>query len=657
MSDQLCFQCFRIKGDYEVCPWCGYTEDATKNQAYQLTPGTILEERYIIGAALGIGGFGITYKAYDTVLSVVVAIKEFYPARLVNRGAGEEKVGVFSGEKQKEYDYFLSNFQKEAEYMAKFSKEKDIVNIYNYVEANETAYIVMEYIDDILLKERLAKSGKLSVEEATDYTLAILDALEKVHYHGLIHKDVSPDNIFLTGDDTIKLADFGAARLQGTKSSEKEEAVIKVGYTPPEQYQPNSEQGVFMDIYAVGAVFYEMLTGEKPQDAMDRQIEDLLESPGERGVKIEPWLDRIVMKAMAVKPKLRFQTAEQFKNAIISKKRVDLPEEELRKKKRKKKIMGIVSAGTMVFLVILLILSQTVFSAKGKIDAGKIEKDTIRVWLLAETEDDQKELAKAVKEDMKEKCPKITLDIETMTEEEYVKRIAAAGKKKELPEVFCTDGLSPEEVKEYCEELTPLMNTMNPSSYLFLEDLSAEKMYELPTAFQVGVVYVNENKVKEIPESYTEKEVQSEIARYMNQEGVYKQFQKEDGIAAIAGDLSAMDEVKAVTVDIIPPTDFEVVPVVEDQKLIGCFENRYGVNKSSNENRKKAAMIVLSSLVSDRIQSIRYMDNYEGIPINKSVYEDYQEYKTTTYLSFFKDYGEENVLLQGRDICEILQEK
>ncbi len=336
MANQLCFQCFKIKGDYEVCPYCGYSEKTTAKQAYQLAPGTVLHNRYIIGTCIGFGGFGITYKAFDSVLSVVVAIKEFYPAGLVNRAEGEIKVGVFSGEKEEEFKNQLKRFLEEARNMALFSKEKDIVNAIDYFEENNTAYIIMEYVDAPLLKAKLKEKGRFESAEAVKYILAILDALSKVHYQGIIHKDMSPDNIFLTGEDSVKLFDFGAAKLQGTESERTEVAVVKAGYTPPEQYRSKNEQGPFMDIYAVGAIFYEMVTGEKPMEAPDRSVCDELKKPGEFGIGIDERLERVILKALALQPELRFQTAEQFKNAIVSQKKVELPEEEIKRRKLKK---------------------------------------------------------------------------------------------------------------------------------------------------------------------------------------------------------------------------------------------------------------------------------------------------------------------------------
>ena len=214
MANKICLQCFKVKGEFEVCPHCGYLENTKAEQAYQLAPGTVLRGRYIIGVSIGFGGFGITYKAYDTLLSLVVAIKEFYPAGLVNRGEGEVKVGVFSGEKEEDFRRQLERFLEEARNLAIFSKEKDIINVFDYFEENQTAYIIMEYVDAPLLKTVLKEKGRFFEEEARTYMLALLDALEKIHYHGIIHKDISPDNIFLTGPDSVKVFDFGAAKFQ-----------------------------------------------------------------------------------------------------------------------------------------------------------------------------------------------------------------------------------------------------------------------------------------------------------------------------------------------------------------------------------------------------------------------------------------------------------
>ena len=337
MAAKICFWCFKSKGNNKVCPHCGYEQDPAAQQAYQLAPATVLQKRYIIGVSIGIGGFGITYKAYDATLRMIVAVKEFYPAGLVNRGGGEKKVGIFSGEKKAEFKKQLARFLEEARNMALFSKEQDIVNVYDYFVENQTAYIIMEYVDAPLLKDEL-RQRRLSPEEAGGYMLALLEALEKVHRHNIIHKDISPDNIFVTGADSIKLFDFGAARLQGAERTEA--VVVKAGYTPPEQYTSQEKQSMSMDIYAAGAVFYEMLTGEKPVDSRDRVMADELKELKDFGVRTDEYLQRIIFKAMALDPRLRFQTAGEFKEALIHHKKVLVPQEEIRKSRRRRRMIA-----------------------------------------------------------------------------------------------------------------------------------------------------------------------------------------------------------------------------------------------------------------------------------------------------------------------------
>ncbi len=650
MSDQICFQCFQMKGEQEVCPWCGYTPESTANQAYQLRPGTVLDHRYIIGITLGIGGFGITYKAFDISLSIVVAIKEFYPARLVNRAEGEVRVGVFSGEKREEYNRCLKRFEEEAQMMAEFSNEPDIVKIYSYLKANETAYIIMEYVDAELLKDRLGRAPKMSVEEASGYLISILTALAKIHQKGIVHKDISPDNIFLTGKDTIKLGDFGAARRQEEQPDEHAEVIVKVGYTPPEQYQPGSGQKPSMDVYSAGAVFYEMVTGEKPLDAMDRQDEDLLQSPARCGAVIDARLDRIVMRAMAVKPRFRFQAAEQFRCAVVGKEKVRLPEEELKQKRRLRLAAGIGAGMISLVLAVVLVLSQTVFSSRGKLDVEQIKAETITLWLPVEGPEDG--TAQALQECVQAQYPQLTLLVEEIPQEDYEVRIRTAMEEGRLPEAFCTDGFSLEEKKEYCQSLAPLFRTMDLSAFLFAAEWETHSLYALPTAIQPGVVYVNTEKSKQIPVSCQWQELGSDLDQtvYAEEENACALFAEGDSeITQLVGDLELLADVKAVTVDRIPPTDFAVIPVLDGDKLAACYTKCFAVNQAAEQGKQEAAMVVLAAMLEPTVQSEQYMDNEEGIPINREIYQQYQEVKMTTYLAFLKEYGEGRISLKEEE--------
>ncbi len=176
---ELCMNCFSVKGAYEVCPYCGYVEGTPPKQPHYLTPGTILGNRFIVGTAIGVGGFGITYKCFDMTLGVVVAVKEFYPAGLVNRAPGESRVGLLSGDKKGQFQEQLQRFLLEAQSVAQFGKAKDIVNVFDFFEENGTAYIVMEYIDGVLLKDYLDKQGVIAPDAAMSIIMPIIEAVKK----------------------------------------------------------------------------------------------------------------------------------------------------------------------------------------------------------------------------------------------------------------------------------------------------------------------------------------------------------------------------------------------------------------------------------------------------------------------------------------------
>ena len=254
MASELCMNCFSVKGQYEVCPFCGYVEGTPPSQPHYLTPGTILRNRFIVGTVIGAGGFGITYKCFDTTLGVTVAAKEFYPAGLVNRAPGECRVGLLSGDKEEQYKERRKRFLMEAQSVAQFGRAKDIVNVFDFFEENGTAYIIMEYIDDVLLKDYLDKQGKVDPEAAVSIIMPIIEAVKKIHSKGIIHRDISPDNIFITSENSIKVFDFGAAQLNDSREGMAADPVIKVGYSPLEQYRDKSKKGFYTDVYAVGAI-------------------------------------------------------------------------------------------------------------------------------------------------------------------------------------------------------------------------------------------------------------------------------------------------------------------------------------------------------------------------------------------------------------------
>ena len=178
---------------------------------------------------------------------------------------------------------------------------------------------------------------------------------------------------------------------------------------------------------------------------------------------------------------------------------------------------------------------------------------------------------------------------------------------------------------------------------------------------QVAVAYINEEKETELPESLEQDSLpgQGELLGYAEDAEAFMAFQDMDlSVSRIAGDLSDMDLIKEVTVDVIPPTDFAVVPILKDGNLIGTMERPYGVSKAGSRSRQEAGMFLLSLLLSDGAQSAAYMGNEEGIPLNRTVLSNYQETKMTTYLDFLKGFDLEKAeLYEGGSICRILQEE
>ena len=308
----LCMGCMTEKGDSAICPSCGLNEEelAGSNNAF-LKPGTTLRDRYLFGIALGQGGFGITYIGYDNVLNTKVAIKEFYPSDIAGRNIPTDNVSAFTNNEEI-YRKGRERFLEEAKTLAKFSDHPCIVGVKDCFEMNNTAYMVMEFLEGVNLKEYLnRKGGKVSVDAAISILTPVMDALRAVHGVGIIHRDISPDNIFITTDGRVRLIDFGAARqsFDGHKSLS---IMLKPGYAPEEQYRTRGNQGSWTDVYALTATFYRMITGTVPPDSLERAMEDTLEIPMELPDHIKAALSH----GLAVRAAERFSSITQLQSAL-----------------------------------------------------------------------------------------------------------------------------------------------------------------------------------------------------------------------------------------------------------------------------------------------------------------------------------------------------
>ena len=300
-----------------ICANCGF--DSAKNlRSYPLAlaPGTILYGRYILGRVLGQGGFGITYLAQDYQSKQFVAIKEFFPDSMATRTNGSV-VQPYTGERGDHFSYGKSTFLNEAQTMSRFNGNPHIASIQLYFEENGTAYFVMEYVDGISFRQYLKNcGGQIFWEDATAILIPVLDALEVVHEQGIIHRDVTPDNIYIKKDGSVKLLDFGAARHSLGNVSKSLDVVLKHGFAPREQYARRGKQGPYTDIYTVCATLYYAITGRKPPDAIERTDADTMPTPSQLGVAITAAQESVLLKGLAIKPEDRFQSVAQLREAL-----------------------------------------------------------------------------------------------------------------------------------------------------------------------------------------------------------------------------------------------------------------------------------------------------------------------------------------------------
>ena len=296
-----CYNCMKEIDDNSIyCPFCHAT--VKDNCApHHLKPGTVLNNRYLVGNSIGEGGFGITYIGRDLKLDMRIAVKEFYPAGFANR------FNTYSNNVNINYknggEYFKSGverFLQEAKSIAKFNNESSIVDVRDYFEENDTAYIIMEYLEGENLSEKLERDGTFNPDEIFKLFLPIMHTLEKMHRENIIHRDITPQNIRVMPDGSFKLIDFGSARYYDGVDKRTLSVQLKPGYAPIEQYNKNGNQGPWTDVYGLCATIYKCITGKTPLDSLERIQNDTLQKPSSLGVNISASLENVLMSGLEV---------------------------------------------------------------------------------------------------------------------------------------------------------------------------------------------------------------------------------------------------------------------------------------------------------------------------------------------------------------------
>ena len=321
-----CLGCMKeIDDSQKECPFCGFRkEEYLKTVSGRALPlETILIGRYLIGKVLGEGGFGITYLAYDLQTDTPVAIKEYFPSGFASRSATQrEQLEIAQGQIYEHYEKGLKDFEKEARILAKLQEIEGIVSVKSFFHENKTAYMVMEYIQGISLKEYVVSQGKpLSEKECLNLMKPIMEALVYVHKEGIIHRDISPDNIIIKKNGRTTLIDFGSARRSLGEETQSLTVLLKHGYAPVEQYQTRGKQGPYTDVYALCATMYWMVSGKKPIEAIERLVFNGLIPLKENiyngeYLEVSQIFSDVIEKGMAVKSIQRYQNVESLLQAL-----------------------------------------------------------------------------------------------------------------------------------------------------------------------------------------------------------------------------------------------------------------------------------------------------------------------------------------------------
>ena len=313
-NKKLCESCFAEIEEDGKCPHCGFYKDEYIPDAMVLPMGTKLDNKILIGRLMGKGGFGVTYLGYDLRMDKVIAVKEYYPNGIAYRSGSGTEVLVADPKSQETFDKGTEKFYTEAEMVAQFNGNPNIVGVYDYFRANNTVYLIMEYLNGVTLKSYVKKHGTINDGQALYVMDKMAAALSITHSAGVLHRDISPDNIMVCLDGKVKLIDFGAARQIMAESSSNLTVVMKPGYTPIEQYTKKGRQGAWTDIYALGASIYYAMTGKVIDDPYERMENDTEFSSNIHGINDTLW--NVIKKCTMINANDRYGNAIELRKEL-----------------------------------------------------------------------------------------------------------------------------------------------------------------------------------------------------------------------------------------------------------------------------------------------------------------------------------------------------
>ncbi len=672
----ICYNCFSQRGSYDVCPWCGFVAGTPNKPDYLLQPGIRLWGRYIIGTVLGIGGFGVTYKAWDTRLAAPVAIKEFFPQNLASRMPGETRLRAFSGSNTEAYHLHLARFMDEAKNLARFAGDAHIVSVLDYFEDNGTAYIIMEYLEGETLKQHLAaKGGALPPKEAAAIMEALLAALASIHAKGVIHRDISPDNLFVLRGGSVKVLDFGAARF-AVREEWTQSVVVKKGYAPPEQYRGNMKQGVWTDIYAAGATWYKMLTGQTPEESIERWEKDGLRRPSRAGAPVEDAVDKAVMKAMALRPELRFKSAEAMLAALHGEGHTEFPEEELKKRRRVRALSVVLAVVAVAAALVIAGWQLSHGQAPAIVTTGptladmNIAPDTIT--LLVSHSDPEHDPAYTMYNELAAAFMEAYPEHKVIVDKRHYDDLEASPPDFSQPGAPTVFPPYYGNARDYLANLAPLLNGLDAADYYLMDMIETRHRNEdgavnnIPIGFLCDAAWGSPAKAAAgvtLPESFTSFSQILDVLvpaysgmnfdaynaldfmTWFEPEGYRQNVYAPEVWQA---DFRRYVELRAQQLD--PENDVYVeqyfdimqlpqsnlddmyhwmgsdaffIPILKDGQMQGFLTENFSVNSTATENQQHVGMLFIHFLLSERGQNILHVQHDQYFPLNRKAMQQF----------------------------------
>jgi hypothetical protein len=654
---ECCFEQYEDEVAKGVCPYCGYYHGFVPDDPRYLPIGTIVNSRYAVGGVIGDGGFGITYRAWDTKLKVCIALKEYYQRGVVNRIPNTTDVFIAAPDRAEEFYYGKDRLLHEAQIVSKFQSDS-IVRVNDFFEENGTSYMVMELLDYPTLAESMvSQNHPFDANEVKSIAEQLCSALIEIHEANVLHRDIAPDNIFISPEGKIKIIDFGSARLSKEDVVERL-ILVKEGFSPIEQYEiidlKQDLQGDWTDIYAVGATLYYCLTGVRPAESrirknnVDEKQPDIKE-PCELNPNVPEDLNNIIMKAMAINSHERFKTASEMLKALQGEVKV-LPLPVVRRRKRMVRAVSI--GGALLLAACVAIFAG--WNGQKNYDQIVLQPAEITVWYRISEDDTTGEKEAALKKIIEEEqnsdqFERVTINLVGIEESRYETELEKAYNAGEMPTLF--ECYSPEaDYMDGVYDSSKIVENLDSDSRdcWFVRDYTSEfsSLGCVPLGIDVPVIYINTVAVSDYTEG-TEITCMADLLNLSNGEMIYKPIAIDAEAGALFSEMFEDYDTSIPLLDIVDEEEFlnsgaavflsttkemntvcntldvAVVPVDAD-RILCRFDDFWSIS-NCGEDEQAAAEVLLAYFYTNYAQEYYYLEISDvcALPLNKSIVEEY----------------------------------